>query len=91
MSDITRSDVAIMEDHLMLFSEVRLSHSRARILFHQAASFTTFRTVLEQIAAGANSNADAAAWAKRVLADERADRPKVKRRSKPLVRLEGMP
>lgn len=66
MSDITRSDVAIMEDHLMLFSEVRLSHSRARILFHQAASFTTFRTVLEQIAAGANSNADAAAWAKRV-------------------------
>jgi hypothetical protein len=74
----------------MLFSELRLSYGHALETFHRAKHYATFRTILEQMAEGGRSNADFTAWAQKILADEKADRPKVKRRSKPLVRLEGM-
>lgn len=90
MREITREDILLFEDRLLLFSELRLSHGHALQLFHQARAYATFRTTMEQIAEGGRSNADFANWAKKILADERADRPRAKRRSKPLVRLEAV-
>jgi hypothetical protein len=91
MSEISAADIELFRDRFLMFSELRLSHGKALQLMHQARQFVTMRTVLESMAEGGRSNADFAAWAKKILADERADRPKVKRRPKPLVRLEGVP
>jgi chromosome condensin MukBEF complex kleisin-like MukF subunit len=91
MTDIPSQNFDLYADRLMLFSELRLSYSHALETFHRAKHYATFRIILEQMAEGGRSNADFAAWAKKILADEKADRPKIKRRSKPLVKLEGVP
>jgi hypothetical protein len=93
MSEVTRQDAEIIEDRFRLFSEVILSWPKAQQLCHQAKHYAGFRTVLEQMAEGGRSNADFSAWAKKVLENEKADRPKRDGRSKPLVRvrtLEGV-
>jgi hypothetical protein len=90
MADIPTQNFDLYADRLMLFSELRLSYGHALETFHRAKHYATFRTILEQMAEGGRSNADFAAWAKKILADERADRPKAKRKPKPLVRLEAV-
>jgi hypothetical protein len=91
MTDIPSQNFDLYADRLILFSELRLSYGRALETFHRAKHYATFRTILEQMAEGGRSNADFASWAQKILADEKADRPKVKPRSRPLVRLEGVP
>jgi len=54
---------------------------------HQASQFVTMRNALESIATGERSNADLALMARNTLKAEQADRPTVKRKSKPLVRI----
>jgi hypothetical protein len=90
MTDIPSQNFDLYADRLMLFSELRLSYSHALETFHRAKHYATFRTILEQIAAGERSNADLAQWARKTLEIEKADRPKVKRKAKPLVRLEAV-
>jgi len=88
MTDIPRNHLDLYEDRLLMFSQVPLSYANARQLMHQARQFLTMRTTLEQIASGGRSNVDFSQWAKRILDEEKAGRPKVKRRSSPLVKLE---
>jgi hypothetical protein len=71
----------------MLFSTVNLSHGKALQLLHQARQFVTMRNALESIATGERSNADLALMARNTLKAEQADRPTMKRKSKPLVRI----
>jgi hypothetical protein len=87
MPEISSADADIIAMHLQTFSEVRLSYSRATSLCHQAKHFNVFRTILEQIANGERSNADLALMARNTLKAEQADRPTMKRKSKPLVRI----
>ena len=87
MAEISATDVAIIQDHLLQFSEVRLSYPKVLQVMHQARQFVTMRNALESIATGERSNADLALMARNTLKAEQADRPTVKRRSKPLVRI----
>jgi hypothetical protein len=87
MADIPAQNFDLYADRLMLFSELRLSHGHALETFHRAKHYATFRMILEQISTGERSNADLALMARNTLKAEKADRPTVKRKSKPLVRI----
>jgi hypothetical protein len=87
MADIPAQNFDLYADRLMLFSELRLSYGHALETFHRAKHYATFRLILEQIATGERSNADLALMARNTLKAEQADRPTMKRKSKPLVRI----
>jgi len=90
MSEISATDLAIIQDQVFIHSKVLLSWHKVALICHQASQFVSFRNALEAIAAGERSNADLSVLARKTLEKERADRPTVKRKSKPLVRLEAV-
>lgn len=89
MHEVTREESAIMLDRLLIHNVLILSWSRAKQMLYQAARQPSDERMLEQIAAGGMSNTDLATMAMNHLAGQKADRPKAKRKSKPLVRLEA--
>src|ERR1700733_817031 len=78
MTEIPRDTIPLYQDRLNMLGELTLSAANAAELMHGYRQFLTMRMTLEQIAAGERSNVDFAAWANRVLADEKRTRPKLK-------------
>lgn len=58
-------------DRLKMFGELTVSGSVATELLRAYQKYLTYRMTLAQIAQGAGSNVDFAAWAKRVTEDDK--------------------
>ncbi len=90
MSEISPTEIDLMKDRLLLFNQLLLSWHKASQVLFQARWEPSHRMILEQIAEGGRSNTDLAIMARNHLRGQRADRPRTKRKSKPLVRLEAI-
>ena len=62
MSEIPAEHLPIIADRFRTFDDPRMSQDKLVELVHSYAHFLHMRTALEQMAEGAQSNADFASW-----------------------------
>ena len=84
MTNLSPDTLPLIADRLRLFGTVTLSSETAHELLHRAAQSYRQELVLNQIAQG---NGQPSEWARRVIADDKRDRPKLKHPSR-LVKIE---
>ena len=91
MNPIPRTHLPLYADRIAMLGELRLSAENAVELIHGYGHFLVMRTMLTQMAEGANSNADFAKWASALLRKEKEGRSKLKlRHPKRLVTVEAV-